>query len=286
MDSSNNLHLEGVLRKRSRWLGLWNLRQTAVVESFDGPLLVWSGGAKPGKVALDETCSVRLAGEQLVICRESQRLYFRAGPELALSRVQAAITSARGCVPAATPTARERAQAPHHPGADGNDDGGGGEGSGAGGEGGGAQLAMFEGERNLAGEWEGHGEARYADGSGFEGEWVAGKREGWGTGCSADGDVYEGEWRAGQREGRGSERYADGSRYEGLWKADAWEGRGSFVAADGGGRYHGDFKAGQREGHGTMRSAKGNVYEGEWRDGKREGRGTAKFANGNAYEVT
>ena len=50
----------------------------------------------------------------------------------------------------------------------------------------------YEGERNAAGEREGRGVERYAD-----------------------GDVYDGEWKAGEREGRGVYRWADGRVYEG-----------------------------------------------------------------------
>ena len=53
----------------------------------------------------------------------------------------------------------------------------------------------------------------------YEGEWKAGEEEGRGTMRYADGDVYEGEWKAGLEEGRGTCRYVGGGVYEGDWKA-------------------------------------------------------------------
>ena len=61
---------------------------------------------------------------------------------------------------------------------------------------------LYEGERNAAGQMEGRGTARYADGDVYKGEWKAGKEEGRGTYRYADGDVYEGAWKAGKFEGR------------------------------------------------------------------------------------
>ena len=44
----------------------------------------------------------------------------------------------------------------------------------------------------------------------------------------ADGSVYEGTWVAGKREGKGRMTYADGGRYDGEFVADRREGKGRW----------------------------------------------------------
>jgi len=125
----------------------------------------------------------------------------------------------------------------------------------------------YEGEYNAAGEREGRGVMRFANGNVYDGEWKAGKREGRGVMRFADGEVYDGEWKAGLPEGRGVYRYADDDVYEGEFKAGTREGRGVYRLANGD-VYEGEFKAGKQEGRGVMRFASGAVYEGEWKAGK------------------
>ena len=67
----------------------------------------------------------------------------------------------------------------------------------------------------------------------FEGEWKAGEAEGRGTERCADGSVFEGEWKAGGREGRGTVRYPSGNVFEGEFKANEQEGRGTTRLASG-----------------------------------------------------
>jgi hypothetical protein len=95
------------------------------------------------------------------------------------------------------------------------------------------QEATYEGEYNAAGQREGRGTVRYADGEVYEGEWKADKMEGHGTYRAAHGDVYEGEWKADKMEGRSTMRYADGDVYEGEYKANKKEGRGTYRFANG-----------------------------------------------------
>ena len=85
----------------------------------------------------------------------------------------------------------------------------------------------YDGARNAAGEKEGFGTFRFANGDVYEGEWKAGQREGRGTFRFADSAVYEGEYKADKKEGRGTYRYADGAVYEGEWKAGMMESRGN-----------------------------------------------------------
>ena len=147
----------------------------------------------------------------------------------------------------------------------------------------GDESGVYEGERNAAGQMEGRGIYRWADGDVYEGEWKAGNMEGRGIYRFADGDVYDGEFKADKREGRGIDRYASGSVYEGEWNADKMEGRGKYVFANGA-FYEGEFNADKREGHGIYRFANGNVYEGEFNADKMEGRGIYRFADGDVYE--
>jgi hypothetical protein len=105
----------------------------------------------------------------------------------------------------------------------------------------GDESGVYEGERNVAGQMEGRGIERYADGA-----------------------VYEGEFKADKREGRGKYVWPSGAVYDGEWKADKIEGCGKYVFADGD-VYEGEFKAGKQEGRGIYRYANGDVYEGEWK---------------------
>mmetsp|Transcript_11884 Transcript_11884/g.38868 ORF Transcript_11884/g.38868 Transcript_11884/m.38868 type:complete len:310 (+) Transcript_11884:150-1079(+) len=65
------------------------------------------------------------------------------------------------------------------------------------------------------------------------GEWEAGEKEGRGVMRFADGDVYEGEWKAGLKNGQGVYRSANGDVFDGEWKADMMEGQGIFRFANG-----------------------------------------------------
>ena len=96
------------------------------------------------------------------------------------------------------------------------------------------ETAMgYLGEYNAAGEFEGRGVMRYANGDVYEGEYKAGKKEGRGVYRFAEGDVYDGEWKTGEYEGRGVFRNANGDVYDGEWKAGMEEGRGVYRCANG-----------------------------------------------------
>ena len=87
-----------------------------------------------------------------------------------------------------------------------------------------AYTGKYEGERNAAGEAEGYGKERYADGEEYVGEWRSGLMEGDGTYLWPDGESYEGEWRGGKRYGEGIATYAPGRNaapfYDGNWEFD------------------------------------------------------------------
>ena len=103
----------------------------------------------------------------------------------------------------------------------------------------------YEGERNAAGEEEGRGTYRYANGAVYEGEWKAGQQEGRGKFRWDDGDEYEGEFKADQIEGHGTYRFANGDVYEGEWMAGKQEGRGTKWSAAGAVVFEGEWKAGE-----------------------------------------
>jgi hypothetical protein len=70
---------------------------------------------------------------------------------------------------------------------------------------------QYTGEYNGAGEAEGHGNLRDAEGGIYDGGFKGGKKHGKGTLRAPDGAVYEGGWKAGEKEGGFTIRFPDGS---------------------------------------------------------------------------
>ena len=92
---------------------------------------------------------------------------------------------------------------------------------------------VYLGERNAAGEREGHGTFRFADGNVYQGQWRADREEGHGTIRGANGDVYEGGWKAGKYDGRGTYTFANGNAMVSVFKQAAAVGAGVKWSADG-----------------------------------------------------
>ena len=113
-----------------------------------------------------------------------------------------------------------------------------------------------EGEVNAQGQREGRGTMVYADGSMYEGQWLAGRYHGQGKMTQATGNVYEGEWVEGKMQGHGKYSFAGGDVYEGEFQKGAYHGRGKMTFAG------------------------GNVYDGEWADGEQHGIGKETLADG------
>ena len=90
----------------------------------------------------------------------------------------------------------------------------------------------YEGERNAAGEREGKGIFRGADGNVYDGEWVGDKMEGRGTYRHADGAVYDGEYVGDKMEGRGTYRHANGNVQVCRYLAGVLVGEGVIWLAD------------------------------------------------------
>ena len=78
----------GQLRKKSRWLGRWNLRQLTLIPATGAvqyPHLLWQGGSQAGVLELDHQSKVSIDKDVLVISRPNalyaEHYYFKASPE-------------------------------------------------------------------------------------------------------------------------------------------------------------------------------------------------------------
>ncbi len=156
----------------------------------------------------------------------------------------------------------------------------------------------------LNGERHGHGEAEYADGSRYvgdfqhglasgkgtwtsrgsmyQGAWLAGKKHGEGQFNDADGTVYRGQWQHGVRAGYGQQQFPGGGSYEGDWLDDKPHGFGRFLFITGA-TYEGSWLTGTREGYGAWQSPANVAYEGTWRDDQRSGFGRETRPDGSFY---
>ena len=106
--STDTVPFDGAIQKRSDLLGIWNERTAAVHLPAGGVgagTLVWQGGTEltiePASVLLDEECTVRLEGHELLIRHGWRELRWRkspSGPALevwlaAIAAVRAACSS-------------------------------------------------------------------------------------------------------------------------------------------------------------------------------------------------
>ncbi len=167
--------------------------------------------------------------------------------------------------------------------------------------------SVYEGEKSLSGQMDGHGTLRSSNGNVYEGDFKEGKRHGKGVLTYADGDVYKGEFYLGKRHGKGIMHCADGDVYEGNYKNNIMDGQFIIRFANGdvyeggiidngtksgysiyrfkdGGVYKGDYRNGEWNGYGEYTYPDGCFFKGEVKDGKFNGRGTYHFENGDVYE--
>ena len=79
---------------------------------------------------------------------------------------------------------------------------------------------IYDGDRNLSGQFEGHGRLALPTGEKYTGEWLQGKRHGQGTNVWPTGEKYIGGWARGKRTGHGTNIRPDGEKYVGEWKDD------------------------------------------------------------------
>ena len=143
------------------------------------------------------------------------------------------------------------------------------------------------------GQAHGHGTWIGADGSRYDGQFVAGERCGVGV-HNTDAYEYRGQWQGGEREGHGR-LVTDDEEHVGVWRHDAlrvgtswtpgaeyvgefedgaFHGHGVYTELGGRSEYRGEWKAGQRDGYGTMRRNDVGTYAGGWRGGSEHGTGT------------
>lgn len=115
----------------------------------------------------------------------------------------------------------------------------------------------YVGDRNDAGQFEGAGKLRYANGETYEGTFIADQCDGRGVHKWPSGACYEGEWIAGGRSGIGKYTFPSGDTYEGRWTVLKNGGcvregaRGTYVWPNGE-TYIGGFKADRRDGQGLF----------------------------------
>ncbi|OCT96340.1 hypothetical protein XELAEV_18014017mg, partial [Xenopus laevis] len=137
----------------------------------------------------------------------------------------------------------------------------------------------YEGERNEAGERNGHGRARLPNGDTYEGQYEGGKRHGQGTYRFKNGARYIGDYHQNKKYGMGTFMYPDGSKYEGDWVDDQRQGQGVYYYPNGD-TYSGDWLSHQRHGQGVYTHAEtGSKYIGTWVNGKQEGSGELVHLN-------
>lgn len=134
------------------------------------------------------------------------------------------------------------------------------------------------------------GQARYADGTEYEGEFSLGRPHGHGrmAQCEVMPDglpgqqlaTYEGGWEAGEFSGHGRYATSRGLVYDGEWAGSARSGEGHQTVPDclqeayGYCSYRGQWESNSRDGYGEMAFAQGRyLYKGHFQKGTREGSG-------------
>lgn len=123
----------------------------------------------------------------------------------------------------------------------------------------------------------GSGTFAYADGSRYEGQFLAGKPHGQGSFYYPNGDRYTGAFSYGLPHGDGVRYYAAGERREGQWDQGVYLETLNFN--NGSGCMKGDCNSG----FGTYRFPVGDSYEGTFEQGKPNGYGEVTYQNGDRY---
>ncbi|KAL6059135.1 MORN motif, variant 2 [Balamuthia mandrillaris] len=143
--------------------------------------------------------------------------------------------------------------------------------------------AVYQGERNAAGQPHGQGTMTWANGKKYSGSFREGVPHGRGVMHWPNGERFEGECKNGKAHGFAIRIYQNGTKYEGYWVEDQEEGKGTMTWADGR-VYSGDWKAGKRCGYGVMTWPDGRRYEGECKDNMCHGFGEFVYSNGDVYK--
>lgn len=124
----------------------------------------------------------------------------------------------------------------------------------------------------------GQGTYAYADGSRYEGQFLAGQPHGQGVFNYPNGDYYRGQFAYGLPHGQGRRVYASGKVQQGSWL------EGGYVAPRPAGQEKGCLSGDCTNGYGSYRFQKGDYYEGSFQNGKPHGHGMVQYQNGDRYE--
>ena len=127
------------------------------------------------------------------------------------------------------------------------------------------------------------GNATYAGGSKYVGQFKNEKPHGKGIFTYSDGSNYEGEWKNGKNHGNGVKTWKDGKKYTGQFKNDILHGKGTLTYPDGT-KYVGQFKDGKRDGQGTLTYSDGQIFKGLFVAGFEYGTGICIDKNGTKTE--
>lgn len=123
----------------------------------------------------------------------------------------------------------------------------------------------YKGEFGKGLKFHGQGRVTSADGSVYEGDFVAGKLHGHGQLRYRDGTEYVGEFQDGKKHGYGVLEYSAGARYRGAFRDGRENGQGT-VTLNTGDIYSGSFVEHWPQGAGELLVG-GKTYKGEWRKG-------------------
>lgn len=129
-----------------------------------------------------------------------------------------------------------------------------------------------------AGDADGCGELKKANGETYLGDWREGQYHGQGTLVKPHGSTYKGEWCMGKRHGKGYYKSVGHFTYKGDFLDDKLHGKGT--AKWGKYVYEGDFVKDLRHGVGRMTKRNGESYFGPWRRGRKYGEGTMTYPDG------
>lgn len=125
---------------------------------------------------------------------------------------------------------------------------------------------------------DGQGIYAYADGSRYEGQFLAGQPHGQGVFFYPNGDYYRGQFAYGLPHGQGRRVGTDGKILQGDWL------EGGFLPTRTADQTKGCLSGNCQNGFGTYRFQQGDRYEGSFLNGKPNGHGLVQYQNGDRYE--